>query len=535
MPNYKYIVDFIANTKKFNDEVQTAGRTVGKVMGAVAGVAAGVFSVGAVMSFAKASTEAYNEAAQNEMALLVALKGRADVQARLIDQANELSQITLFEDDEIIRAQSLVAAFVKEESAIKTLMPAIMDLASAKKMDLASAADLVTKSFAGEMNALGRYGISLDSASGTTARLEEIQLKLNNAFGGQAEAAAKVGTAAIQQLSNEYGNLQEVIGNLLVSQSNQEGSFVKILTEATRGVSGFLGKVATWSQAGLGLKQSIMGAIWGDDEDTKKLGVVMADYQAKQLNLQKSAEKSAVAVTKQADAQKQYTERVKETYELMATVGGADATRITTPFAAIDTTTLGDLGPWSQQQAEYLEYLSTKWWELEENTRAISESMGAGFAQIGQSMVESLGLADEGFQGFLGGMLQTVSKLIAMMLSQSIANAIAGATASGAATGPLAIFTTPAFIATAVGGVLGAFAAIPKFAEGGIVSGPTIGMMGEYPGAGSNPEVIAPLDKLRGMMGTQGRDRVIIPTVKIKKGDIYIAYHEAEKELWKRT
>jgi len=42
---------------------------------------------------------------------------------------------------------------------------------------------------------------------------------------------------------------------------------------------------------------------------------------------------------------------------------------------------------------------------------------------------------------------------------------------------------------------------IRMFAEGGIISGPTVGMMGEYPGAKSNPEVVAPLNKLKDMMG----------------------------------
>ena len=37
-------------------------------------------------------------------------------------------------------------------------------------------------------------------------------------------------------------------------------------------------------------------------------------------------------------------------------------------------------------------------------------------------------------------------------------------------------------------------------AEGGIASGPTLAMVGEYAGAKGNPEVIAPLDKLRGML-----------------------------------
>ena len=45
---------------------------------------------------------------------------------------------------------------------------------------------------------------------------------------------------------------------------------------------------------------------------------------------------------------------------------------------------------------------------------------------------------------------------------------------------------------------------VSKFANGGIVSGPTMGLMGEYPGAKSNPEVIAPLDKLKEMIGGSG-------------------------------
>lgn len=46
---------------------------------------------------------------------------------------------------------------------------------------------------------------------------------------------------------------------------------------------------------------------------------------------------------------------------------------------------------------------------------------------------------------------------------------------------------------------VGALGATP-FANGGIVSGPTIGLIGEYAGASNNPEVIAPLDKLRSLL-----------------------------------
>jgi len=40
-----------------------------------------------------------------------------------------------------------------------------------------------------------------------------------------------------------------------------------------------------------------------------------------------------------------------------------------------------------------------------------------------------------------------------------------------------------------------------RFADGGIISGPTYGLMGEYPGAKNNPEVVAPLDKLKNLIG----------------------------------
>lgn len=49
-------------------------------------------------------------------------------------------------------------------------------------------------------------------------------------------------------------------------------------------------------------------------------------------------------------------------------------------------------------------------------------------------------------------------------------------------------------------------ASVPKFAEGGLAYGPTLGIFGEYAGASRNPEVVAPLDKLRSIIGESGGD-----------------------------
>lgn len=45
---------------------------------------------------------------------------------------------------------------------------------------------------------------------------------------------------------------------------------------------------------------------------------------------------------------------------------------------------------------------------------------------------------------------------------------------------------------------------LTPFAKGGIVSGPTLALVGEYSGASNNPEIIAPLDKLRSMIQPAG-------------------------------
>ena len=76
--------------------------------------------------------------------------------------------------------------------------------------------------------------------------------------------------------------------------------------------------------------------------------------------------------------------------------------------------------------------------------------------------------------------------------------AVTGAKAAESAVATPIIGWTMAGLAIA--SVIASFAQLPKFAKGGIISGPTIGLMGEYAGASNNPEVVAPLDKLRGML-----------------------------------
>ena len=70
-----------------------------------------------------------------------------------------------------------------------------------------------------------------------------------------------------------------------------------------------------------------------------------------------------------------------------------------------------------------------------------------------------------------------------------------------------------------------------EFAKGGIVSTPTMGLMGEYPGARSNPEVIAPLDKLKGMIGDRGGQSVQVGgSFTLKGQDLVVALQRANNQ-----
>jgi hypothetical protein len=167
---------------------------------------------------------------------------------------------------------------------------------------------------------------------------------------------------------------------------------------------------------------------------------------------------------------------------------------------------------------------------LKETAFLVGGEVANAMNNLAAGAIGALGLAKNGLEGFIGGLLQVAAQAISAFLGQAIAAAIAGANIAASFTGAAAIFTQPAFMASMVGGVLAAFAAIPKFADGGIVSGPTMGLMGEYPGAKSNPEVIAPLNKLQSIIGDKGPSNVNVGGEFVMRGsDLVVVLDRANK------
>ena len=101
------------------------------------------------------------------------------------------------------------------------------------------------------------------------------------------------------------------------------------------------------------------------------------------------------------------------------------------------------------------------------------------------------------------------SVAITASLAKAAANNVEGTAAVAAAVAQIFAahssipFAGVGIAAGLVALMIGTLASIPKFADGGIAYGPTVGLFGEYAGASHNPEVVAPLDRLRSLIAPQ--------------------------------
>ena len=74
-------------------------------------------------------------------------------------------------------------------------------------------------------------------------------------------------------------------------------------------------------------------------------------------------------------------------------------------------------------------------------------------------------------------------------------------------------------------------AGVPMLAKGGLATGPTLAMVGEYAGASGNPEVIAPLDKLRSLLPEPQEVGMANLEFRIKGEDLVAIYNKRTNKV----
>lgn len=126
-------------------------------------------------------------------------------------------------------------------------------------------------------------------------------------------------------------------------------------------------------------------------------------------------------------------------------------------------------------------------------------------SSIAHNMSGIVGESASGWLSWGANVLSAVAAAlpaIASIIGGNIAQAFSGAAAQSQTVGfPFNLVA----LASSFAAVSAAVASIPKFADGAIAKGPTLGLFGEYPGAATNPEVVAPLDRLESLLGLPDR------------------------------
>ena len=151
---------------------------------------------------------------------------------QLQQMAADLQKRTLFGDEEILKdstAQLLTFTNIAGEQFERTQVAAL-NLATRLDGDLKSASIQLGKALndpIANLSALSRSGIQFSEEQkkiikelAETNRLAEAQTiildELEKQYGGSAEAAAKAGAGGLKQLQNQFGDLMEEIGGMLL-------------------------------------------------------------------------------------------------------------------------------------------------------------------------------------------------------------------------------------------------------------------------------------------------------------------------------
>lgn len=178
------------------------------------------------------------------------------------DMASQLQATTTYSDEAIISAQAQLQAYLGQTKVTKDLIKATMDLATAKKIDLSSAAEMVGKTIGGTTNVLARQGIEIDQTRGKTEKLGLVVQGINEKYKGWSEAQAD-GYGALVQMKNQIGEVFETIGEKLspvvLTVTKAITKFAVELRQNDAVLDGFAATVKFVAQVGAVLHGVLMG------------------------------------------------------------------------------------------------------------------------------------------------------------------------------------------------------------------------------------------------------------------------------------
>lgn len=232
----------ISGTKELKKNTDSANKSLSGLAATGLKVAAALVAFKAVSSVFFKIAIAGDEQRKAIISLDQAMKaaGRTyDATAKsLVAYSGELQKNTRFADEQILAGSAQLVRFGAWGDRLKTLTALTLDFATAQRMDLGAAFDLMAKTVGSSTNALSRYGIEVEGAVGSNARMDALITALSSKFEGLASQSANTLQGRIEQLKNSFGDLMEEVEGL-ISASGLPG-FISWMSQTISIVTEFL-------------------------------------------------------------------------------------------------------------------------------------------------------------------------------------------------------------------------------------------------------------------------------------------------------
>ena len=430
-----------------------------------------------------------------------------DAQAAAIERVIAAQQNKTNFGDEAQREalMDLISVSGDYESAMAAL-PAVLDLAAGKGMDLGAASTLVARAIGGETSALKRYGIEVEKGAGATEVISAIMAK----FGGQAEAAAD----PMVQLKNRVGDLQQEFGKALMPALT---SMAVILEKVTTKLIAFstehpqLTKVLMIVVAALGAVALVVGPLLlllpTMAASIGILSVAFGSLSLSMLPVTLAVVGIAAAITAGILIWQNWDTIVnglKVTFEKVFNFISSIVKKVFTAITDVYNSKLGWLLP-AGPLIKAIFFLRDNWEKIFDTIKAVFSRVTGAVMTTALSFKTRIVNVFSGIKDGIVGAFTSVKDRV-MGIWTSIVSGIKGAINSviGAINGFIRSINSirirvPGVDIPLVGRV-GGFSVgmpqipeIPSLAKGGIVNRPTLAMLGE-----SGPEAVVPLGRGRG-------------------------------------
>jgi hypothetical protein len=437
--NPKGIDKAIADFKKLETNGEKASFAIKKaaVPAGLAIAALGAVAFDAVKAFAE------DEAAAEKLGLtLQNVTYASDAQIASVEKfITKTSMAAAVADDELRPALDKLVRGTGDVAQAQDLLTLALDVSAGTGKDLGAVSDALSKAYNGNFTALKKLDPALASLIEEGADADEVFGRLAGTFKNQASTAANTTSGKMKNLSIQMGEFKESIG----------AAVAPLIEKLLPGLLRF----STWAQENTGLIVTLGLVIGGIATAIIATNAALAVYNTIQaataaLNTALTASFSALWVATGAIV-------------ILAIIAALVALQVKFNIfgKAIDALKAGFMAWWGVVQFVF-NAVKTGFAELADLGKAIFDGIGGAFKGVINAVISAmekgLNFAIKGLNTILDG----IDK----------------------AAGPWVNFGTIPDVK------------LPRLAEGGITTGPTIAMIGE-----KGPEAVIPLDRLGSMGG----------------------------------